>query len=139
MKGYLKALEDNKIKFDEHLLVHCTNDDDKDYALLLKLYKSKKRPDGIFAAVERYAILCYQICNDLGLSIPKDVKIISFSNLQTSAFLNPSLTTIKQPAFEIGREAVSILFKSLEKKMFQLKNETIVFKSELVQRDSTRK
>jgi LacI family transcriptional regulator len=139
MKGYLKALEDNKIKFDEHLLVHCTNDDEKDYALLLKLFKSKKRPDGVFASVERYAILCYQICNDLKLSIPKDVKIISFSNLQTSAFLNPSLTTIKQPAFEIGREAASILFKSLEKKMFQLKNETIVFKSELVQRDSTRK
>jgi LacI family transcriptional regulator len=137
-QGYLQALKDNNIEFDEKMLVQCTNDDDKDYELLQKLFKSKKRPDGVFAAVEQYAILCYQICNNLNLSIPGDVKIISFSNLQTAAFLNPSLTTITQPAFEIGKEAASILFKTLDKKMYQLKNENIIFKSELIQRDSTR-
>ena len=139
MKGYLQALKDNNIKFEESMIVHCTNDDEKNYTLLQKLFKSKKRPDGVFAAVERYAISCYQICSDLKLSIPTDVKVISFSNLQTAAFLNPSLTTITQPAFEIGKEAALILFKALEKKMFQLKNENIIFKSTLIERDSTRK
>src|SRR5687768_4318012 len=138
MKGYLQALNDNSMKVDESLIIHCSNDDEKDLQQLKKLFDQKKRPDGIFAAVERHAILGYEICNRLKLSIPKDVKIISFSNLQTAAYLNPSLTTITQPAFEIGKEAASILFKAVEKKMFQLKNENIVFKSELRQRDSTR-
>lgn len=137
-QGYLQALKDNNIEFDEKMLVQCTNEDDKDHELLQKLFRSKKRPDGVFAAVEQYAILCYQICNNLNLSIPKDVKIISFSNLQTAAFLNPSLTTITQPAYEIGKEAASILFKALDKKMYQLKKENIVFKSNLIPRDSTR-
>lgn len=139
MKGYTQALIDNKISIDESLIVHCTNDDKKDLKQLQKLFAQKQRPDGIFAAVERYAILGYEICNRLNLSIPQDVKIISFSNLQTAAYLNPSLTTIRQPAFEIGKATASILFNAIEKKMFQLKSENIVFKSQLIRRDSTRK
>ena len=104
--------------------------------MIEKLFKSKK-PDGIFAAVERYAITSYEVCSHLKLNIPGDVKVISFSNLQAAAFLNPPLTTIKQPAFEIGREAASILFKAVEKKMFKLKNENIVSKSTLIERAST--
>lgn len=137
MKGYLQALKDNSMKVDESLVIYCTNEDEEDLQQLKKLFEEKKRPDGIFAAVERHAILGYEICNRLKLSIPRDVKIISFSNLQTAAYLNPSLTTITQPAFEIGKEAASILFKAVEKKMFQLKSENVVFKSELRQRHST--
>jgi LacI family transcriptional regulator len=136
MKGYVDAILDNGIPFDEKMIVHCTNDDEQDYKSLEKLFKSK-RPDGIFASVERYAILSYDVCNRHRLSIPEDIKLISFSNLQAAAFLNPSLSTIKQPAFDIGKEAASILFKALDKKMFKLKQENIVLKSTLVARDST--
>jgi LacI family transcriptional regulator len=95
------------------------------------------KPDGIFAAVERYAIICYELCEELGLNIPKDVKVISFSNLQTASLLNPSMSTITQPAFDIGREAAAMLLKKLEKKNFQLKDENIVFESKLIVRKST--
>jgi LacI family transcriptional regulator len=118
------------------MIVRCTNNEEHDYKLIESLFRLQN-PDGVFASVERYAIMCYDICNKLKLSIPKDVKLISFSNLQAAAFLNPPLTTIKQPAFEIGREAASILFKAIDKKMFKLKQENIVFKSVLVERESS--
>ena len=137
MRGYLHALNDNNMKVDESMIIHCTNDDEKDLNQLQKLFDRKNRPDGIFAAVERHAMLGYEVCNRLKLSIPKDVKVISFSNLQTADYLNPSLTTITQPAFDIGKEAASILFRAVEKKMFQLKSENIVFRSELIQRNSS--
>jgi LacI family transcriptional regulator len=126
MKGYVDAIRDNGLGFNEKMIIRCSHDDKKDYKLI-----------GVFASIERYAIICYDICNRLKLFIPGDVKLISFSNLQAAAFLDPPLTTIQQPAFEIGREAASILFKALEKKMFQLKEEKIVFKSLLVERAST--
>ncbi len=103
-------------------------------------YKSafeQQKPDGIFAAVERYAIISYELCEALHLNIPNDVKIISFSNLQTASLLNPSLSTITQPAFDIGREAATMLLKKLEKKNFQLTDESIVFESKLIPRRST--
>ncbi|RYG01926.1 MAG: LacI family transcriptional regulator, partial [Chitinophagaceae bacterium] len=89
--------------------------------------------------VEKYAINTYEVCRDLKLNIPKDVKVIGFSNLQTVDFMNPSLSTITQPAFEIGKEAATMLFKALDKKTFELKDEDIILHSKLIQRDSTRK
>lgn len=66
--------------------------------------------------MESLALSTYGICEELGLTIPGDIKIICFSNLKTAGLLNPSPTTITQPAFEIGREAAAILFKLVEKK-----------------------
>ena len=136
LKGYLKALEDHQLPVDEAIIINCTNEDQADFDLIRSLIEDKK-PDGIFAAVERYAICTYEACRQLGISIPKDIKIISFSNLQTASLLNPSLTTITQPAFEIGRQAATILFRALDEKRYQLKQENIVFKSKLIQREST--
>jgi LacI family transcriptional regulator len=136
LKGYLKALADHDLEEDETLILTCTNEDELNFELIKTLLQDKK-PDGIFASVERYAISVYEVCKELNISIPGEVKVISFSNLQTASLLNPSLTTITQPAFEIGRQAATILFRALEEKRYQLKNENIVFKSRLIQRDST--
>jgi LacI family transcriptional regulator len=138
LKGYLKALEENQFVIDKSMIVHCSNDDEADFKLIRNLLLEKK-PDGIFASVERYAISTYEACKQLNIAIPKDLKIISFSNLQTASLLNPSLTTITQPAFEIGRQAATILFRALEEKRYQLMNEQIVYKSTLIQRESTSK
>jgi LacI family transcriptional regulator len=136
LNGYLKALNEHGMPLDESLMVDCTNDNAKDTELIRNLFVQHKA-DGIFASVERYAILTYEVCRTLKLCIPDDVKVIGFSNLQTASLLNPSLSTITQPAFDMGREAVTMLLKALEKKNFQLKDENIVIKSSLTQREST--
>jgi LacI family transcriptional regulator len=66
------------------------------------------------------------------------VKLICFSNLKTAGLLNPSMTTITQPAYEIGREAAAILFKLVEKKGHHFLLEKTVINSKLVERNSTR-
>ncbi|HEX5026442.1 MAG TPA: LacI family DNA-binding transcriptional regulator [Agriterribacter sp.] len=136
MLGYRQALLDHNISCNKSLIVNCTNDDKKDFESIKTLLRTQKC-DGVFAAVERYAILTYEVCRELQLSIPKDVKVISFSNLQTASLLNPSMTTITQPAFEIGKTAASMLFKALDKKSFVLTDETIVLQSALIKRAST--
>jgi LacI family transcriptional regulator len=83
------------------------------------------------------ALNTYYACNELDLNIPKDVKVICFANLRTAPLLNPSLTTITQPAFEMGKQAATILFKNLDKKRTLITNENIVLKSELIKREST--
>ena len=95
------------------------------------------RPDGIVATVEKLTTDVYLICRELELSIPQDVKIISFSNLSSADILNPSLTTITQPAFEMGKTAAITLFKALEKKNGILLDENLVIPSELIIRGST--
>lgn len=138
LQGYRKAIAEFKLPDSESLIVECTNNDEKDVALIRDMF-IREKPDGIFAAVERYAMAGYEVCRQLDLNIPKDVKVISFSNLPIASFLNPSLTTITQPAFNIGHEAAARLLTTLEKKNVPLTNESIVFKSSLIQRASTSK
>lgn len=138
MKGYKQAVADYQLPASDSLIVECTNDDEKDLALIREMF-IREQPDGIFAAVERYAMAGYEVCRQLELNIPRDVKVISFSNLPIASFLNPSLSTITQPAFNIGKEAAARLLTTLEKKNTPLTNENIIFRSSLIQRTSTSK
>jgi len=87
--------------------------------------------------VEKLTTPVYKACLDLKLEIPADVKILCFSNLETAEILNPSLTTITQPAFEMGKTAATLLFNALEKTNFELTKESQVIPSMLVIRCST--
>lgn len=139
MDGYIKALEKHGVPHDPKLVLQCSaNDNEGNYKAILNLLKKKNRPDGIFASVEKLAILSYQACEELKLRIPEDVKVLGFSNLETAAWLNPSLTTITQPAFDIGKEAAALLFKTIEKKSMNFSEEKLVLNSTLIVRNSTK-
>ena len=136
MQGYLDALAKHNIPFDDNLIVDCTNSYKKNNVILKDMFK-KLQPDGVFTSVERLAFATYYACNDLNISIPGQVKVIGFSSLEIAPLLNPSLTTITQPATKIGIEAASLLFKMLEHPENVNINEKIVLDSKLIKRNST--
>jgi LacI family transcriptional regulator len=136
--GYQDALKKHKLKPDPNLIIDCTNDNAANLLLIKKLLSRKDRPDGIFATVEKLAISTYYVCNDMKLKIPQQLKVISFSNLRTASLLSPSLTTITQPAFEIGKESAALLFRMIEKKTFGNRIDKIVLKSTLIERNSSK-
>lgn len=68
-----------------------------------------ERPDGIVISVELLTMPIYNACRILNISIPGGLKIVCFSNLQYASLLSPSLSTITQPAFEIGKQAASMI------------------------------
>ena len=138
-EGYLQALADHTIKQMDSDILLCSNDARKNNASIKKMLSRKHRPDGIVATAEKLTIEIYNVCGGLGLNIPADLKVVCFSNLSTAAILQPSLTTITQPAFEMGKAAATILFKELEKKNTDKnKNkESLVIPSTLIARNST--
>ena len=138
-QGYFEALNKHDIKVDEDLVIKCSNDENQNTNSIKQLLTGPNKPDAIFASIEKLALLTYTVCNEIGVKIPQDLKVISFSNLRTAALLNPSLTTITQPAFDMGKIAATILFKYLAKRRSIIVNENIILKSELTIRDSTGK
>ena len=113
MQGYMDALRDAGIPYQENLVVDCSNDYDRNYQILTQLLQTE-RPDGLFCSVERLALSSYYVCHDLDVKIPGDVKIVSFSSLEIASLLNPALSTITQPAYDLGTNAAELLFKILE-------------------------
>ncbi|HLO81445.1 MAG TPA: LacI family DNA-binding transcriptional regulator [Chitinophagaceae bacterium] len=138
MNGYQEALRMHKLTPEDKLIISCVGNDAENKQMIRKLLQQKDRPDGIFASVEKLAIATYEICDELKLNIPKDVKVLTFSNSYTAPLLNPSLTTITQPAYEMGRESASILFKLVEKRGHNFLLEKTVLNSELIERNSTK-
>ncbi|MBA2761004.1 MAG: LacI family DNA-binding transcriptional regulator [Segetibacter sp.] len=137
LKGYLEALKKCDLHLDEELIIECTNNDEENYKKIKKLLQSKNCPHGIFASIERLALITYHVCKELKLKIPNDLKIISFSNLETASLLKPSLSTMTPNAFEIGRKAAEILFENIEKKNFKGKLERITIPASLIERESS--
>mgnify|MGYP001147124548 CR=1 FL=1 len=136
MQGYLDALEEFNIPYDDKLVIDCTNSYRKNNTILKNML-TKVKPDGVFTSVERLAFATYYACYDLNISIPEDLKVIGFSSLEIAPLLNPSLTTITQPATKIGIEAALLLFKLLEAPETVDLNCQIVLDSKLVKRNST--
>lgn len=136
-QGYLEALNKHNIQFNKSYSIKCTNNDASNYLKIKKLLTSKNKPDAIFASIEKLAITVYEVCNDLKIKIPKDLKIICFSNLATAHLMSPSLSAITQPAFEMGREAARILIKHLDKNRTFIPNEHVIIKSTLIARGSS--
>lgn len=137
IQGYQQALLENGRKSDMSSIIDYGEDSNENFEQLRKVFKAADRPDGIVATVSKMTTDIYLVCMELGLRIPQDVKVVSFSNDSTVAILNPSLTTITQPAFEMGELAAKVLFKALKKKDLLLSEESTVVPSQLFVRNST--
>ena len=136
-QGYVDALKRYEHQTNKDLIVHCGSDEDANYRQIKELLSAEDRPDGVFASVEKLAVQTYHACRELGLRIPEDVKVISFSNLVTASLLNPSLTTIAQPAYDMGKEAATLLFRRLEKKYIVVPDDRVMLPARLEVREST--
>lgn len=136
LEGYLMALKENNMEISQELILDCSDEHQHDQVKIKTLLEIEK-PDGVFSSFEKLAMDVYRVCEEKRIQIPHHLKIISFSNLEIASLLKPSLTTITQPAFEIGKKAASVLFQSLEKKSFKIPDEHIILKSVLIPRGST--
>ncbi len=136
MQGYLDALKHAGLPFKDELIIDCSNDDHRNLTVLTNAFQTMTI-DGIFASVERLAFATYYVCHDLEISIPNQVKVISFSSLEIAPLLNPSLTTITQPAYEMGLQAARLLFKMLEH-ADEAVNDQVVLSSRIIPRNSSK-
>lgn len=137
LEGYQQALVDHGLKPDSHNVLRCTNIDRENEQLIKKKLGSKNQPDGIIASVEKLITCTYRACEAMHISIPDTVKIAAFSNLPTAAILQPPITTITQPAFEMGKAAATLLIKAIRGKPLDKEEVSITIPSILEIRRST--
>lgn len=136
-EGFRAALAESGLAADKNSVIVCSGTAEENDKKIQQLLKNKKRPDGILATAEKLVTPLYLASQLLGLAIPEDLKLISFTNLPSAVILSPSLTTVKQPAFEIGKQAAQLLFARIEKPSLNMLIEKIVLPSVIETRKST--
>ena len=136
--GYLKALADNNIPVNEKIILRTDSEDDMK-AKIDAIFDNKI--DAIFALDENDSVAALRVSLKKGYKVPEDISIIGFADgILASRRLSPSLTTVSQHGIEIGEVAAKQLIKRLEEKEDETSDyETIVIKTKLKERESTRK
>lgn len=143
LEGYLEALKEANLPVIPELIVSCplgTIEEGKIAAE--QLLKMAQPPDGIFSTNDPAAMGAMQAIKDAGLKIPKDIAVVGFSNWFFSALMDPPLTSVDQPGFEMGQEAAKLLIRQIEvksKENIDPTQETKILKTRLVVRNSSLK
>ena len=114
LEGYKHALEEANIPFDPDLIVKDKSGDaNQAYEATIDLLNGIQ-PDAIFASNDIAAYGALKAANRLGKNVPGELGIVGFSNWQFTEFTSPSITTIEQPGFEIGKAAAELLLKQIK-------------------------
>lgn len=108
-EGYRKALESNGLMYDEGLVKYGDSSHESGVRLCAELLEMDPRPDALFTGNNLITLGALETIHNLGLSIPQEVGIVGFDDMPWSSSLNPSLTAVRQPAYEIGKRAAELL------------------------------
>src|ERR1035437_3680782 len=112
--GYKQALADNKLEFDQSLVVISDMTGPAGTDTAKKILKMIPRPDGIFASNDTTAVAAMVELERAGVIIPDEVAVVGFNNDPISQVIKPNLSTVDYPARQIGEIAATSLINKLK-------------------------
>lgn len=135
--GYVKALLDNGIPFDEELIIKI--EDVETCEIIISQLLNNKLIDAVFAVNELFAVTIIKTANKMGLKVPEDLAVIAFTDGIISKYSTPTISTVSQSGAKMGNKAAQMLIDRLEK---EEENEdenyvTEVIETHLIEREST--
>jgi LacI family transcriptional regulator len=141
LRGYREALEKHNIPFNVSLVKYCNRGGmivEEVEVAVKEVFSSKPKPDALFAASDRITIVCLRVLKEARQK-KYDVGIIGFTNSNLGDLFHPTLSVVRQPAFEIGQIATEKLIQIIESKRPITDFETKVLETELIIRESSQK
>ena len=116
LKGYKNSIKKFGLAFNEEYIICGEFDKEVAHQRAELLLNLKDRPTAIFCSDDYMALGVIERIKDYGLSVPEDIAVVGFDNIEISELTIPSLTTVKQPIYEIGMSASSVLLDLIGKK-----------------------
>ena len=135
-EGYLRALKHYNQPIDDQNIIRCDTQEEA-RIIVPDLMKRTIRPDGIFAVNDLTAAETMNVIRECGFNVPEDVSVVGFTSGMISDITFPTLSSVEQHGYMIGKEAVKLLIDRIEKK-HNLPSQTIVIKTEMVIKGSSK-
>jgi len=136
LKGYLAALEHANLPRNEDYIIFSGFSQANGYTDTLSLLSLNEKPDSIFAVNDRKAVGAIQALKANHIQVGVDIGVIGFTNDPIATVIEPNLTTVEEPAFEIGQQSCNLLIKHIKNKDHEPHD--ILLPSKLIIRQSVR-
>ncbi|WP_130859047.1 LacI family DNA-binding transcriptional regulator [Gracilibacillus phocaeensis] len=132
--GYLEAIK-NEEWFSNDFIVEGNYTFEGAYQATKRILQERPEIDGVFAANDLMGVGVLKAAEELNLRVPKDLSVIGFDGIELGKFANPTLTTMGQPIYEIGKRAAEIIIEQIENKDSNMDSEQ--YTAQLIRRQST--
>jgi LacI family fructose operon transcriptional repressor len=133
-EGFMRALKDNNIKPTADLLKYTNPREEDGFNVAIKLLQMKNRPEAIFTSNSLLAAGVLMAIRQSRLAIPDEIALVSFDDPTWAKLVEPALTVIEQPTYEIGRTAAELLIKRIQDPTRS--HREVVLKTKLIVRQS---
>lgn len=139
LNGFREAMKMAGMEPEPHHIRHCRLSTGHAEKVAHELLSGDDPPDGIFAFNDRIGFEAIKAAKSLNLEIPKDLAMVGFGDMPLSLIVDPELSTVMQPAYQLGKLAAEMMLNELETKEEEREYSTIVLPTELVVRASSRR
>lgn len=113
-EGYMRALQENDLPVAQELMVQGVCSTASGYQGMRELLKLPSRPTAVFCVSDEMAIGALDCTLDQGLSVPEDISIMGFDDIDLSQVVRPKLSTVHQPIEKMGIESAKLLIKLID-------------------------
>jgi LacI family transcriptional regulator, repressor for deo operon, udp, cdd, tsx, nupC, and nupG len=134
LRGYQQALFSHDLPINSAYVQEGEFSQLSGYNQMIKLLALEDPPTAVFVFNDEMAIGAIKALKDSGKKIPEDIAVIGFDNINASTIIEPNLTTIDQPKYEIGKKAMNLLLKRIKGE--SLEKTKIVLNDQLIIRES---
>lgn len=134
-EGYLLGLKDCGLVADNRLLERCNLSTSEAIEATARLLDQPEMPDAIFGINDTVAFAAMKEIKRRGLRIPEDIALVGFTDEFHSTVVDPALTSITHPTFEMGQEAARLFFEQIDHP--ETLPQQIILKTKLVVRKSS--
>lgn len=136
MNGYLEALKAYKLEVDPQLIVRSSTFEDNALLALKKILSVEPRVDGLFCINDLSGVIALKYLKKKGIRVPEDVRVVGFNDDPVSEVVEPSLTTVMQPGYEVGKLSMGILLDEIQQGWST--QETVRLRTKLIVRNSSK-
>jgi LacI family transcriptional regulator len=133
--GYKRALEENGIEINERLVQFGNFKLEKAYEIVREWIHADILPTAIFATSDMMAIGAMNCLLDHGFQVPNDVSVTGFHDTKLASFYRPTLSTIRQPLYDMGAVAIRMIIKKINK--MEINEKAVILPHELIERKSS--
>jgi DNA-binding LacI/PurR family transcriptional regulator len=136
LAGYKSALKAHGIKFDKALVCMGDFTEASGEAAMRRIFETSPRPTAVFVASDVVALGALRTIKARKLHVPNDISLVGFDDVPLASYVEPPLTTIRLPAYELGWDAGERLIHLIDGE--ELPTPGILLETKLVVRGSTR-
>jgi len=134
LKGYINTLRNNSLEINYEYVLNGKFTEESGYELIIKFLKENKElPTAFFSSNDEMAIGAIRALQEGKIRVPEDVAIVGFDDILISSYIQPKLTTVRRPMYELGSFSAHMLMNILSGKS---NRSSMVFSTDLIIRES---